>query len=268
MRSKLSRLALSVLSLLLLLSAISLPASFAPATARASEVLVVKESDKNKHIFDEAGLLSTEQAEALEAMCIKYGEKENFQIIIITHSNPNAKDGEIYLEDFYDQMVYGDSVLLLIDMYNRDVIIQGYGKAEYNINSNRGDSIRDEITPYLSDGEYEIAFQKYIKKSAEYMKYDSEFARIFSNVYLQIILSLVIAGIVVAIMVYNSSGQMTTGGNTYLDQGHSGLIGRRDQYIKTTVTKVRKPSQSSSSGSHKGGVSSGGHSHSSSRGKF
>ena len=69
---------------------------------------------------------------------------------------------------------------------------------------------------------------------------------------------------------------MTAGSRDYLDRSKSGLIGRRDQYIRSTVTRVRKPTQNHtssgsrggsrggfSSGGFRGGRSSGGRSHSS-----
>lgn len=98
---------------------------------------------------------------------------------------------------------------------------------------------------------------------------------ILLNVWFQLFISLIIGGVVVGIMAYNSSGRMTAGSRDYLDRSKSGLIGRRDQYIRSTVTKVRKPTQNNSSGSRagsrggfnsggfRGGSSSGGRSHSS-----
>jgi uncharacterized protein len=221
-----------------------------------------------QHIYDEAGLLSTDEINELEQMCTNYGEDAGFTIIIMTHNDPNSKDGEIYIEDFYDKMVYGDSVILLVDLFHRDVILEGYGLAEKNLNSKRGDVIIEKITPYLSEEEYASAFELYIKRSAAYMKDDYTGPEsILSNALFQLLSSLILGGIIVGIMVYNSGGKMTAGGNNYIDGGHSGLIGRRDDYIRTTVTRVRKPTQNSGGG-FKGGISGGGHSHSTSRGKF
>lgn len=100
--------------------------------------------------------------------------------------------------------------------------------------------------------------------------------RLLSHLGIKAIVSLVVGGIVVAIMAYNSGGTMTAGGDTYRDSSHSGLIGRRDDYLRTTVTRVRKPTNNNksshgggfNSGGYRGGVSSGGRSHSSGGGKF
>jgi uncharacterized protein len=255
-------------------------------------------ADEDKRIYDEAGLLTSSEHNDLEEMCLQYGADAGIGIYILTHDDPGAVDAEVYIEDFYDRGVYGDSVFLLIDLYNRDVVIEGYGTAQTYIHSKRGDVIREEITPYLSDGDYRTAFQIYIEESAAYMKddselnydydysYDSEGNRvsgnsstdpaknILTNVWFQLLISLAIGGIVVGAMAYNSGGRMTAGGNTYMDPGHSGLIGRRDLYLRTTVTRVRRPQNNNTgrggfnAGGFRGGISSGGSSHSTSRGKF
>lgn len=260
-------------------------------------------AEDEKRIYDEAGLLTASEYEKLEDMCLEYGEEAGIEIYILTHDNAKAVDAETYAENFADKKELVNSVILLIDMYNRDVVIQGYGTAEIYIHSFRGDSIREDITPYLSDGEFYTAFEKFIKESAKYMKDDSylntygsdynydkygnyvyndrsperkhKSEGFLTNTWFQLIASLVIGGLVVGVMAYNSGGKMTVRGNDYLDQSRSGLIGRRDIYLRTTITKVRKPTEKNSSsrggfnsGGFRGGSSSGGRSHSSSRGKF
>lgn len=269
-----------------------------------------------QHIYDKANLLSSDELSELEEQCTTYGEDAGIEIMILTHDDSSAAYAEDYIEDFEDQLPVGDRVYLLIDMYNRDVFIEGYGKAETYIHSKRIDVILDEIAPYLSDGYYYDACLTYIKSSAAYMKDDSELnydhnynkkpqssdpntpnydptwpsdrnysrnnsydevTSIITNVWVQLIIAIIIGVVTVAIMAYNSGGKMTAGSNNYIDQGHSGLIGRRDDYIRTTVTRVRRPQNNNTSGHAKGGfnaggfrggISSGGRSHSSGGRKF
>ena len=241
------------------------------------------------HIIDEAGLLSTSELDDLGEKCITYGDDASIGIFILTHEDSSAVDGEVYIENFYDSSLkgqYTDSVILLVDMANRDVVLEGYGTAETYIHSQRGDVIISDITPYLSDGDYVTAFEMFIEEANSYMKdtSDPNYSRdytpapedgssttkdsILTNVFFQLLVSLGIGAITVGIMAYNAGGKMTVSGNTYIDQGHSGLIGRRDDYIRTTVTRVRKPKENSSSGGFHGGISGGGSSHSTSRGSF
>ena len=256
-----------------------------PSTVWADEA-----TDTFPRIYDDAGLLSTSELSDLNSMCISYGDDAGIGIFILTHNDSSSVDGEIYIENFYDNTLYGnytDSVILLIDMSRRDVILEGYGTAETYIHSQRGDSIIQDMKPDLSNGEYAAAFKTFIKQSNSYMKdtSDPNYSRdyttatennayseqesILMNIWLQLGVSLAIGAIVVGIMAYNAGGKMTVGGNTYMDQSHSGLIGRRDDYIRTTVTRVRKPQNNNNSGGgFHGGTSAGGHSHSTSRGSF
>ena len=95
--------------------------------------------------------------------------------------------------------------------------------------------------------------------------------QLFPHRWFQIIASLTIAGIAVSVMAYNSGGRITVNEGTYRDFSNSRVIERNDNYIRTSVTKRRKPSddnQNSGGSGGGGGVSSGGHSHSGSRGSF
>jgi Beta-propeller domains of methanol dehydrogenase type len=220
-------------------------------------------SSKNQHVYDNAGLLSTSDLENMEEMCTKYSNKDGLDIIILTHNDPNAVAAEKYIEDFNDKMQYLNSVILLVDLSNRDVCLESYGSIQSKITAARGDVIIEKITPYLSNGDYAQAFEEYIQSSDKYMNY----VPLHFNPLVQLAAALLIGGIAVAIMAFNAGGKMTTGAATYMDQNHSGLIGRRDDYIRTQITRIRKPQNNGSSGGH-GGVSSGGLSHTTSSGKF
>lgn len=296
--------ALPLLALLFFIGAI-----ISASTLRA----YAAEEDDYQHVFDKAGLLSTSEADEIEKLCIDYGTDAGIEIMVLTHNDANAIYAEDYIEDFEDQLPAGDRVYLLVDMHNRDVFIEGYGTAETYIHSKRIGVIIDKITPYLSDGDYYTAFTLYIKEAAAYMKDDSELnydhdysagkpqssnpnapdydetwpanynnstadtaKSILANIWVQLAAAIVVGIVTVSVMAYNSGGRMTAGSNTYMDGGGSGLIGRRDDYIRTQVTRVRRPKNNTNghagggfnAGGFRGGVSMGGRSHSSGGGKF
>lgn len=301
----------SLLPGLILTALIVVLAAIIPAAVYAAQ------DDGKQHVYDMAGLFSETELEGLEEKCISCWEDASVEIIILTHNDPGAIYAEDYIEDFEDQLPAGDRVYLLIDMYNRDVFIEGYGKAETYVNSKRIDKILDKIVPDLTDGNYFDACLTFIEMAASYMKdgselnYDHKYnippqssapkkpyydetwpsgkysqgttrtaIMIFSNVWVQLFISIIIGATAVAVMAYNSGGKMTAGSSNYLDHASSGLIGRRDDYIRTTVTKVRRPRNDSNntkssharggfnSSGFRGGVSSGGRSHSSGGRKF
>jgi uncharacterized protein len=293
-----------MLALLLLMATVI---SLTTVNAFAAET---DNSEINQHVYDKAGLLSTTEVEDLEQLCIDYGTEAGIDIMILTHDDSDAVYAEDYIEAFEDQLPVGNRVYLLIDMNERVVFMEGYGTAETYIHSKRIDKIIEEITPDLSNGNYYDACATYIKSSAAYMSDDSELnydhdytagtpqssdpsapnydetwpsdrntgsselIDILSNVWVQLIAAVVIGIITVSIMAYNSGGKMTAGSSNYIESNNSGLIGRRDDYIRTQVTRVRKPQNNNSSGGgfnaggFRGGSSGGGRSHSSGGGHF
>ena len=193
---------------------------------------------------------------------------------------------------------FGDTVLLMLYMNpdDRSVEIQGYENSRFYITDVRIESILDEIFPYLSDGDYLKALEEYAKLVAYYMNtevtapsnnnsnnnnnnnnsypsrqdnyesstsYPSRSEDILRNPLVQLGASLILSGIVVGIMAYHSSGRITTNNRTYLNQQESKVTAHHDIYLRTSVSRVRKPQNNDNNGGHTGGgTSSGGHSHS------
>ena len=109
------------------------------------------ESGQIQHIYDNAGLLSTSELNDLEEMCTKYSKADQAEFIILTNNDSKASDGEVYIENFYDKTPPGDSaVVLLVDMYNRDVVVEAYGSLQSKINSERADAIAEKMSSSLT----------------------------------------------------------------------------------------------------------------------
>lgn len=259
----------------------------APATTTDSD---------SRRVYDEAGLMSDYEVSELELISKENGEKAGIEIYVLTHDDKNATYPEKYIEDFEDQLPVGDRVYFLYDVYRGEIFMEGYGLAETYIHSKRIDKIFDNVEDYLKNRYYFDAFKTYITMSADYMADDSELNydhnynydttpegfdpnneysyddydydeyykkedfmnSILLDFWFQLVVALVIGSIVVGVLAYRSSGRMTAGARDYLDGSRGGLIGRNDQYIRSTVTRWRKPQQSSSSGGSRGGFNSGG----------
>ncbi|MBC8079502.1 MAG: TPM domain-containing protein, partial [Gorillibacterium sp.] len=227
-------------------------------------------------VYDEAGLLSQEEYDRLNLMANEYGAKRETDIVIYTSNNTESMDVMKMTQDFYDEHApgydksHGNAVILTMDMKNREIYLAGFYKAKEYLDDGRLDKIRNKITPYLTSGDYELAFEKYIKTAHKYMGFrpGANPDNILFNGWFQLAVSLGIAGIIVGLMAYHSGGRVTVDRRTYEDAGTSGILEQQDQYIRTTVTK-RKIEKSSGGGSGGGGgTSGGGHSHSGSRGSF
>lgn len=227
---------------------------------------------EKQRIYDFAELLTEEEVLELEALSAEYSAEREVDITILTIDDSEGLDIVEYVEDFYDynglgyERSHGNTVMLAVDLSHRDVYIAGFYKGEDYIYNERANMIREEITTDLSDGYFYDAFYRYIELTYEYL--GSEPVNLFETLSFQIITSLVIATIVVGILLYRSSGRVTTSARTYLDENNSAVTKQRDRYIRTSVTKMKKPSDKGGSSGGGGGVTKAGHSHSGSRGKF
>lgn len=253
-------------------------------------------------VYDYAELFTDDEIAELETISLEQGEAGKVDIVFITTFNLNGQTRREYLEDFYDDYgfgydkEYGDTALVLLNMDpdDRGVEIQGYGIAKHYIHNDRIEHILDDIVPLLGSGNYFSAMEEFAYQVAYYMNEEkgvntnptygdetsgnyhgessyegpSDYYKeesFFESILFRAIISLVIGGVVVAIMAYHSSGKITTTNRTYLDHNNSKVVANQDLYVRTHTTRVRKPQQQSNSGGRSsggGGISSGGHSHS------
>ncbi|AFM00876.1 MULTISPECIES: TPM domain-containing protein [Desulfitobacterium] len=261
---------------------------------------------QEQRVFDSAQLFTEDERASLEETSKQYGSESDIDIVIVTTNDLGEKTPQLYLEEFYDANgadengVYRSAALLLLNMTPgaRSVEIQGYGRLQTYLNNQRIESILDDITPLLADGNYYDAMLGYIEQAASYMQqevqgspgvnpggsthydpprsegtgYTEQEDSIFFNTLFQLSLAVVIGAAVVSIMAARSGGRVTTNNRTYLDPAHSRLLAHSDQYIRTSVTKVRRPKKDEHNnnsgfgggggGFGGGGISPGGHSHS------
>lgn len=274
------------------LIAITIFSVFSSGTVNA-----VSENQK-QFIFDDAQLLTDTERMDLENLAEELGEETETALLILTLDGTDGKDIKKYVQDYYDEEApgydqpFGNTAILAIDMEERDIYLAGFKKAEDYLDDSTLDYIREEITPALSDGDYFEAFSTFMQESAYYLvddptAFENEYGysgnadaengytedstsggmpAFFYHWGFQLIISLVLAGIVVSIMVFQSGGRVTVNGNTYMDKRNSKIVNRHDRFIRKTVTKQRKPQNNNPGGG--GGITGGGHSHSGSRGKF
>lgn len=262
----------------------------------------VQAAPEDQKVYDYYELFSEDEITDLEDVCAQYGEDGKVDIVIVT-DDLNGESTKKYLEDFYDEhgfgynQEFGDAAMILVNMYeaDRNVTIQGYGKAEYYLNNDRIEYILDDVTEFLKNGEYYNAMEEFAKQSAYYMNeskgvntspatgeagsgnyygesgysgpsdyYGEKEDNIFYNTFFQLGIAVIIGAVTVGIMAAGSGGRVTVSNRTYLDEGNSGVTASRDDYIRTTTTRVKKPDNNNGGGrsSGGGGISSGGHSHS------
>nr|WP_245349921.1 TPM domain-containing protein [Cytobacillus eiseniae] len=233
--------------------------------------------NQKQYIYDYAELLSETEVEELESLSSELSEQMNTAFMVITVNGMDGKDIIPYVQDFYDEHApgydqpHGNTSILTIDLQTRDVYLAGFKKAEQYLDDARLDMVRNKITPDLSQGNYFQAFSVYIHTAHDYMGFKPGVnpENILFKWWFQLAVSLIVAGIIVALMAYRSGGRVTVSAQNYMNNNQSGILNKYDNYIRQTVTKQKKPSSNTKSGGGGGGgISRGGHSHSGSRGKF
>lgn len=217
------------------------------------------------YLYDEADLISREQAKEVEQYLRAKGDECGYGIYIVTINEGGYGASDRYLEDFYDDgydrnTIDRDCVLMLLDMEERYVNIQAYGEAEQWISDSTGDDIIDDIYSDLRNGDYYACFKKYADSVVSYVEYWQNYVPVYKRALPQLAVSLVIAAIAVGIMSSTTNSRAMVGAEKYENGAVTGIRAKKDEYIRTSVTKVKKPEPSKSGGGHS---SSGGHSHSS-----
>lgn len=224
------------------------------------------------NVYDDANLLTSTEIDQLDKKIASINQKNGYDIYIVTTNDDQGYSSDLYADYFFDEghnqkhIIGEDTVILLINMDYREVWISGYGKCEQIITDRIASTIAESITSDLSDHQYYSACNLAVKKISEYMTKDF----FYFHLWFQALVAFGLGGIIVGVMAISRTTPITTNANTYLDQQHSKMRFHHDNYIRTVVTKRRKPQENHNGGSHGGGSHSGpsGHSHSGGGARF
>ena len=245
-------------------------------------------------VVDEAGLLTAEEVQTVEAKLQKLSDDTNMDFVIVTTTDLQGKSKQDYADDYYDYNGYkDDGCLFLISMEERDwwISTKGYGITaitDYGI-----EVIEAEVVPFLSNGDYFEAFKKYAKTVEEFINeansgeafdvdnnytnddgytYNSEDYKSggfnYSAFIISLIVSLIIAAVVVSIVKGNYKPvRFRADAEDYLVDGSLRVTNQHDRFLFSNVSKTRIEHNSSSGGSSTH-TSSSGSSHGGGGGKF
>ncbi len=238
-------------------------------------------------VVDNAGLLTADQAEDLEAMAQSLGKEYGMDVVILTEYSLGSQSPQDYADDYFDDNGYGlgseaSGVLLLLAMENRDWYISTHGDALYALTDHGIQGSMEEALRYFGDGDYYGGFWVWLSTLGSYFAawetgapadgyagyapdayhgyreetvyYDEPAS---PNLLLSLGIGLAAAGITLAVM---ASGMNTKGAQrgaaSYLRDGSFHLRTRQDLFLYSSVTKTARPQNQSSGGSRSGGGSS------------
>ena len=261
-------------------------------------------------IIDDAGLLTDSQIYELEQRANDLANRYGMDVVILTVESIHGEFVQTYADDYYDQNGYGigpdySGLLLLLSMEYRDWAISTCGEAIYAFTDYGIQDVFSQISGYLSQEMYYLAFSTYLDAVEGYMEayqngmpldgFAGEYygPGSFENatpediIYYpgvkgtswyakKIILALAIGAVVAGIVLLVMRSKMNTataqhGASSYMLKNTYRVGLQQDIFLYSQLRKVRK-SENSSSGGHGGGSSvhhsSGGRSHGGGHGKF
>lgn len=236
--------------------------------------------DELSRVIDNAEVLSESDEVLLENELLSLKNRYNMDYVILTVLSTDGKSMRDFADDYYDYNGYGE------DFSNRDgvILVLNFGENREAYISTRGDAIDaftdygiekifDEIVPFLSDGKYTDALEKYVSLCDEYsysyksgnpvdINEDTEGFNLFASVLISLAVGFVIALITLLIWKNNlKSVRPKAHADDYYADGTLDVSRSRDVFLYSNVIRVRKPENSPSGGGSSMHTSSSGATH-------
>lgn len=274
-----------IISILFALLVAVIPLSFAVSGEE------IPDERQLPRLVDDAELLDSDEADELLTLLDRLSEEVQSDIVVVTVNSLDGKSVVDYADDFYDYNGYGygedrDGIILLINMGERDVHIGDCGYVYHALSQKQLDRLREQVTPYLSSGDYYTAFRTFADRSAQLITdarnsgagepvvVDHSFASFFRNLG-NIPLICIVVGVIggfIAVSIMKGklkSVRRRNEASDYVRNDSLNITNSSDIFLYTTVSKTARPKdEGSSHGGGGGHVSSSGTSHGGSSGKF
>lgn len=215
--------------------------------------LSVGAETRPSRLSDGAGLLSTEEADQLEALLDRYSEELEFDIVVVTTNDLQGKSPRAYADDCFINNNYGygknrDGVLILryINGEAREVEISTHGEGIDALSDNDIQNILDDMQPYILSDPYR-AFECFARDV--YDEVEDNRAYDVTWIFMGLIIGLATGLIVTGIMrskLKSVRAQKYAG--DYIKDGSMNITVARDIYLYRTISRTPKPKQNSGGG--------------------
>lgn len=206
-------------------------------------------------LYDDISILTEEDKSYIEEQLNNYQNKHKYNVIV--RFLDGSRDIELEMNEWYktnyEYLEYPDSIIYAINMDQGETLIKAYDSLDY-VDFETDEGITDKTAAYLTIADYTGSIDCLL----------DELPGIISGQ--KLIILVLIFGINLAIfnigffLIARTKGQNdTTTVNTYMNS-NSRITGRRDIFLRKTVTKTKKESSSGgSSGGHSSGRGGRGH---------
>ena len=127
-----------------------------------------------KSVIDDAELIKASDEKELDKK-IKNIQKDKFDVVILTVKSLDGKSAQDYADDYYDNNDYGldnekSGVLFLVSKGDRKYHISTKGAGIKAFTDYGIGRIKEEIKPYLSDGDYFDACDEFLNITKDFVK--------------------------------------------------------------------------------------------------
>ncbi len=252
-------------------------------------------------VVDNAGLLTTAEADSLESMAQALRLEYEMDIVILTVNSLDGKQPQAYADDYFDWNGYGcgddySGALFLLSMEERDWYISTHGNAIYALTDYGIQDSTEAALSYFAGDDYYNGFYVWLSvlpayldawesgapvdgqadDSADYYHADREEILYYEedvtpSIFLSLLIGMAAAGITVLVMRLGMNTKRPQhSAASYLTEGSYRLRTQQDIFLYSNVTKRARP-QEQSSGSRGGSSvhrSSSGRRHGGGGGKF
>ncbi|MDD3252974.1 MAG: TPM domain-containing protein [Lachnospiraceae bacterium] len=121
--------------------------------------LTVRSEAGEQRVFDEAGLLSSDQTQSLETRIQELRTEMNMDLVLVTTEDTGGYSSEEYADAYYENGSFGSGsdhsgALLLIDMDNRQLYVSTEGAMIRFLTDDRIDTMMDQAIPYMQQLDY------------------------------------------------------------------------------------------------------------------
>jgi len=222
-------------------------------------------------VVDNAGLLSNQQKRELMTRIEAVEKEHGVRIGVVTMKSLQGKDpkavaDEIVLRD-YKNGTHGGIVLILA-MESRDWYVSTDSRMRKMITDAEGfPHLRDQFLPDLKDGNYADAFMAYVNTADEMLTYyeteGEPYDPFIEFSMLSLLIAMGVAGLIAALVWSILIGQLNNvhpaiAADDYLLRDSIQLDERKDTFLYTNVSRVKKAKNQGSSSSGSSSSSCGG----------
>ena len=240
----------------------------------------------SSRLTDNAGLLSAAQRTELCSKLDEISQRQQFDVVVVTVNSLDGKSPMEYADDWYDYNGWGfgsgkDGALLLVSMEARDWWVSTCGFGITAVTDAGLDYMSDKFLPYLSDGDYYEAFDKFASLCDSFVTqartgsaYDRGNMPKSPYPLAVFILISVGAGFVTSLICVSvmkgklKSVRLQAYANNYVKSGSVSITDSRDMYLYSAVSKRPRPQQTTGVGGSSTHTSSSGGFHGGGGGKF